>query len=83
MFSFPGQGKEYWKEKDEGNAEKREERIEDEVHKVAGGGINFEYLVTIEAWDCLRENTYPFSRLTGGWVERPLDWGLGALCFII
>lgn len=29
--------------------------LEDEVHKVAGGGINFEYLVTIETWDCLRK----------------------------
>jgi len=27
--------------------------LEDEVLKVTGGGINFEYQVTIETWDCV------------------------------
>ena len=55
MFvSLPGQREGTRKKKDEGNAKRKGKKgLDDEVHKVTGGGINFEYLVTVETWDCL------------------------------
>lgn len=54
FISLPGQRESTGNKKCEGNAkEKRKKTMEDEVHKVTGGGADFEYLLTTESWYCL------------------------------
>ena len=54
FISLPGQRESTGNKKREGNAkEKRKKTMEDEVHKVTGGGADFEYLLTTESWYCL------------------------------